>query len=140
METERKLILDVGRICEELGVDMDYIETVVKKGGGTEPGAKETEKKEEDDEDHNRKDADKEKKHSQETGQDQEKDQDQGQEREQDQDQDQGQNQDRVQGNCCADTGKGSLSLPPGSHYRFSDFMEGVGRSGVGVELTSIGT
>lgn len=41
-------MLDVGVICEALGLRKDYIENVVKKSGSRKPGAVETEDGQED--------------------------------------------------------------------------------------------
>ncbi|MEY9092286.1 hypothetical protein [Paenibacillus sp. RC84] len=67
MDTGRKLMLDVGVICEELGLRKDYIENVVKKNGRMKPGAQEAEDGqedeqedgEEDEQDKDKKDTDK---------------------------------------------------------------------------------
>ncbi|WP_405080114.1 hypothetical protein ACI48J_21105 [Paenibacillus chitinolyticus] len=43
-------MLDVGVICEALGLRKDYIENVVKKNGSRKPGAEEAEDGQEDEE------------------------------------------------------------------------------------------
>ncbi|MFB7814270.1 hypothetical protein ACFC0X_08755 [Paenibacillus chitinolyticus] len=116
-------MLDVGVICEELGLRKDYIENVVKKNGGMKPGAREAEDEqgdgEKDEEDEDKKDADKQK--EKESGKEEwlklglEEGREQGME----------QRQEHGQRDFSALSD--NEGLPSRSRFRFSVFMEGVG-------------
>jgi len=143
MGTGRKLMLDVGVICEQLGLRKDYIENVVKKNGGMKPGAREgkdgqedgEKEGEKDEEDKDRKDADKRK--------EKETDKKSGQEewlelglkegREQrlvqglEDGREQGPEQRTEHGQRDFSVLSDNEGMPSRSPFRFSVFMEGVG-------------
>ncbi|MFE4570140.1 hypothetical protein [Paenibacillus chitinolyticus] len=127
MGTGRKLLLDVGVICEELGLRKDYIENVVKKNGGMKPGAREAEDEqgdgEKDEEDEDKKDANKQK--ERESGKEEwlELGLEQGLE----EGWEQGMEQRREQGQMDFSALSDNEGLPSRSRFRFSVFMEGVG-------------
>ncbi|MFC9775588.1 hypothetical protein [Paenibacillus chitinolyticus] len=147
MGTERKLLLDVGVICEELGLRKDYIENVVKKNGGMKPGAQQAEDGQEagekdgekDEEDEDKKDADKQK--ERESGKEEwlelglEEGREQGLEQGLEESREQGLEEGWEQGmEQRPEHGQRDFSalsdnegMPSRSRFRFSFFMEGVG-------------
>ncbi|WP_372009982.1 hypothetical protein NBRC13296_05400 [Paenibacillus chitinolyticus] len=135
MGTGRKLMLDVGVICEELGLRKDYIENVVKKNGGMKPGARGAEDEqgdgEKDEEDEDKKDADKQK--ERESGKEEwlklglEEGREQGLEQGLEEGWEQGMEQRREQGQMDFSALSDNEGLPSRSRFRFSFFMEGVG-------------
>ncbi|WP_254634871.1 hypothetical protein [Paenibacillus sp. GbtcB18] len=143
MNTGRKLMLDVGVICEELGLRKDYIENVVKKNGGMKPGAREAEDEqgdgekdgEKDEEDKDRKDADKrkEKETDKKLGEEErlelglKEGREQGLVKGLEESEEQGPEQRTEHGQTDFSALSDNEGLPSRNLFRFSVFMEGVG-------------